>query len=162
MESRKGHGEKTAYRKSGFTLLEVLIALSLFFVAVTYFSMAYLNTLGAMNGMKVNQSLEQDLATVRRQALLLSDLEEVEAGGTVVTGEHGLARWDIEYEPTNVADLFQVTLRMEFEAKDDEEIDEVEEQFYLTRPTWSDPLERDDLRTATRERLAQRQQNLRQ
>ncbi|MDQ8202961.1 prepilin-type N-terminal cleavage/methylation domain-containing protein [Pelagicoccus sp. SDUM812003] len=147
--------------RGGFTLLEVLVALGLFFMSVTFFSMAYLNTLNAMASVRVNQGLEQDLAIIRRQALLLSDVEEVEEGGDVITGQHGTARWRIEYEPTKVADLFFVRLSVELEPEDEEQgVSEAVEEFYLTRPTWSDPVERDELRTQTRERLLDRQRNL--
>lgn len=148
-------------RNSGFTLLEVLVAMALFFMAVTYFSMTYLNTLMAMEGMRVNQGLEQDMATIRQQVLLLADVEEIEEGGNVVTGEHGLARWTVEYEPTEVADLFEVTLTVELDPDDEENgVRQATERFYLTRPSWSEPTERDELRARTRERLVDRQLNI--
>lgn len=145
-------------RSSGFTLLEVLVAMALFFMAVTFFSMTYLNTLMAIEGTRLNQGLEQDMAAIRRQALLIADIEEVEDGGDVVTGEHGLAHWSIEYEPTRVADLFLVTLTVELAPEDEENgVTEATEQFYLTRPTWMEPTERDELRAATKERLVENQ-----
>lgn len=148
---------------SGFTLLEVLLAMALFFVAVTVFSMTYLNTLMAVEGTRLNQGLEQDMAAIRRQVLLIDDVEALKEGGDVVTGEHGLARWRIEYEPTEVADLFFVTLSVELDPDDRENGErEATESFYLTRPTWSEPVERDTLRANTRERLVDRQLNIRQ
>ncbi|MBD5778439.1 prepilin-type N-terminal cleavage/methylation domain-containing protein [Pelagicoccus sp. NFK12] len=154
-KSRPGSG--------GFTLLEVLVALALFFMAVTFFSMTYLNTLMAIEGTRLNQGLEQDMAAIRRQALLIADVEELEEGGEVVTGEHGLARWRVEYEPTQVADLFLVTLSVELDPDDKEKgATEATEQFYLTRPSWSEPTERDELRAETKERLLDRQLNIRQ
>ena len=154
---------ETGRVRRGFTLLEVIIALAVFALAIVYFNMAYLNTLTAMSRVQVNQSLEQDLATVRQQVLLMSDPEELEMGGDVVTGEHGLARWDVEYEPTELADLFRVTLSVELEPKEDgsgEETEgpiEVTETFYLTRPSWSEPVEREELRERTRQRLVEKQ-----
>lgn len=137
------------------------MAMALFVMAVTVFSMTYLNTLMAIEGTRGDQALEQDMAAIRRQALLLSDIEDVEAGGDLVTGEHGLARWKIEYEPTEVADLFLVTLSVELDPVDKENgATEAEETFYLTRPTWSEPLEREELRARTREKLLDRQLNL--
>ena len=147
----------------GFTLLEVLVALALFFMAVTFFSMTYLNTLMAIEGTRLNQGLEQDMAAIRRQALLIADVEELEEGGDVLTGEHGLARWSVEYEPTAVADLFLVTLSVELDPEDEEKgVREATEQFYLTRPSWSEPTERDELRGQTKERLLERQLNIKQ
>ncbi len=147
----------------GFTLLEVLVALALFFMAVTFFSMTYLNTLMAIEGTQLNQGLEQDMAAIRRQALLIADVEELEDGGDVVTGEHGLAHWTVEYEPTQVADLFLVTLSVELDPDDKEKgVREATERFYLTRPSWSEPTEREDLRAQTKERLLERQLNIKQ
>lgn len=155
----RASSEKPPHRGfAGFTLLEVMVAMALFFMAVTYFSMAYLNTLMAVESTQVNQSLEQDMAAIRRQVLLLGDVEEIESGGEVVTGEHGTALWKIEYEPTEVADLFLVTLSVELEPQDEENgVTEATEKFYLTRPSWSDPLDREELRARTKERLVERQ-----
>lgn len=156
----KSHGAAIGSR-SGFTLIEVLVAMSLFFLAVTYFAMAYLNTLMAMEKTRNNQGLEQDMAAIRREVLLIADVDELEEGGDVVTGEHGLARWRVELEPTQVADLFHVTLSVELDPVDEEHgVTEAVETFYLTRPSWSEPIERDELRAETRERLIDRQLNL--
>lgn len=149
-----------ASARDGFTLLEVLIAMTVFFTAVAFFSIAYLNTLSAINSVQVNQGLEQDLEVVRQKALLLADLDEFEEGGEVLTGEHGLARWRSEVEPTELADLFYVTLSIELDPENEEEPSSAEQSFYLLRPTWSDPTERETLRERTRERLADRQSGL--
>jgi len=139
------------------------VSLALFFIAVSYFSMAYLNTLMAVESTQVNQSLEQDMAAIRRQVLLIGDIEKIEEGGYVVTGEHGTARWKVEYEATEVADLFKVDLFVELDPEDEESSTmEAWEQFYLTRPSWSEPLEREVLRAETRERLLDRQLNISQ
>lgn len=147
--------------KKGFTLIEVLVAMSLFFLAVTYFAMAYLNTLMAMERTRLNQGLEQDMAAIRREVLLISDIETLEQGGDVVTGEHGVARWRVEVDPTQVADLFEVTLSVELDPVDEEHgVNEASETLYLTRPSWSEPVDREELRAQTRERLIDRQMNL--
>lgn len=162
-ESKTPFADLPGKFRAGFSLLEVMVAMALFFVAVSYFSMTYLNTLMAMERTRVNQGLEQDMAAIRRQALLIADVEEVEKGGEVVTGEHGIARWRIEYEPTEVADLFLVTLRVDLEPEDEENgVSEATEQFYLTRPTWSVPSDRNELRSRTKEKLVDRQLNIRE
>lgn len=158
MESRSGLKRSLSDGQRGFTLIEVLVAMSLFFLAVTYFAMAYLNTLMAMERTRINQGLEQDLSAIRREVLLISEVETLEQGGDVVTGEHGLARWRVEIEPTQVADLFQVTLSVELDPEDEEHgVHEASETLYLTRPSWSEPVDRDELRAQTRERLIDRQ-----
>ncbi len=149
----------------GFTLLEVLIAMVVFFSAVAFFSMAYLNTLSAVSSVQVNQSLEQDLALARQQALVIADPEELEAGGEILTGEHGLALWRADYAPTEIADLFKVTLSVELEPKVEEggqggQRLSVSQELYLVRPSWSDATEREELRSRSRERFESRQAGL--
>lgn len=144
----------------GFTLIEVMIAMAVFFVSITVLIAAYLNTLQAIASVQVNQSLEQDLAMIRQRALVLSDLKDVEAGDDILTGQHGLARWEIEYEPTELADLFLVTLSIQLDPSDDEGTREATQTFYLTRPTWSDPVERSELQARTKDRFLERQGQL--
>lgn len=144
----------------GFTLVEVVLAVAIFATAVVFFTIAYLNTVESVHRVNLDQALEQDLAAVRQQALLISDLDTLEEGDDLATGEHGLARWRAEVEPTQVADLFRVTLIVELEgAEDDEDAGPIEarQEILLTRPSWSEPTEREALRAETRERLVERQ-----
>jgi len=158
MQERSVVEAERGQQRGGFTLIEVLVAVSLFATAVTFFSMAYLNTLVAMERTRLNQGLEQDLSTIRRQVLQIADLDTLEKGGTVVTGEHGVSRWSVELEPTQVADLFAVELSVELEPEDDElEEREVLETLYLTRPSWSDPVQREELRARSGDRLYENQ-----
>lgn len=150
----------TSYSKSGFTIMEVILALALFTVAVTVLAGAYVNILNAFEAVKLDQAYEQDLALVRKQVLAIGDVGELEKGGEVVTGSHGTANWTVEYESTELADLFQVTLFVELYPKDSDEAAEVEQTLYLTRPTWSDPVERETLRAETAKRLEQRKLGL--
>jgi len=145
--------------QAGFTLLEVILSLALFTAAVGAFATAYVNVLNALHAVRVDQAFEQDMALIRRQALTLESVEDLEAGGEVVTGSHGYATWSAEYAYTGVADLFEVTLFVELWPADADESMEVEETFHLTRPSWSDPLEREALRAETRERHLERQLN---
>jgi len=153
-------------RGRGFTIMEVVLALALFVVAVTAFSGAYVNILNAFEAVKLDQTFEQDLALVRKQVLSIADVEDLEAGGEVVTGAYGAANWSVEYEPTGVADLFRVTLFVEMYPEEEDaygnerEPIEVEQTLFLTRPTWSDPVERETLRTETAKRLEQRKLGL--
>jgi hypothetical protein len=59
-----------------------------------------------------------------------------------------------------VADLFRLTLIIEILDKESGEMKEVVETHYLTRPTWSDPIERAELRADTRDRLLEKQAGL--
>ena len=140
--------------------MEVILALALFAVAVAAFSGAYVNILNAFEAVKLDQSFEQDLSLIRKQVLAIADLDELEEGGEVVTGSHGIANWTVEYEPTEVADLFQVILLVELYPSDSDETVQVEQRLFLTRPTWSEPVERETLRAETAKRLEQRKLGL--
>ncbi len=147
-------------RRRGFTLLEVIVALAIFISGISVLTIAYISTLGAINRVQINQSLEQDLAMIRRHALVLSDLEKVEEGGEVATGRHGLAQWEVEIEPAEVADLFRVTLFMTLDPEDEEGVRAAQQQFYLTRPSWSDPIDRSELRARSKERFVEQQSQM--
>lgn len=146
--------------RSGFTVIEVMLALALFGVAITTFSAAYLNIINAIDAIQVDQPFEQDMTMIRSAAFSNALIEELEEGGEVSTGSHGEASWSVEYEPTLVADLFKVRLLVEIKDREKDEMRKVEEIHYLTRPTWSDPVDRQDLRADTRDRLLAKQAGL--
>jgi len=146
--------------KRGFTIIEVMLALALFGFAVTTFTAAYLNIISAISAIQVDQAYEQDMSMIRLAAFSSVLIEDLEEGGEVFTGSHGEATWKVEYEPTLVADLFKARLIVEIRDKEKGEMEEVVETHYLTRPTWSDPVERADLRADTRDRLLARQAGL--
>jgi prepilin-type N-terminal cleavage/methylation domain-containing protein len=144
----------------GFTIIEVMLALALFGVVVTTFTVAYLNIINAIAAIQVDQAYEQDMSMIRLEAFSSVLVEDLEEGGKVFTGSHGEAYWKCEYESTLVADLFRVSLLVEIFDKEKDEMKEVEEVHYLTRPTWSDPVERAELRAETRDRLLAKQSGL--
>ncbi len=151
--------EKTA-KTNAFTIIEVMLSLALFGFAVTIFTASYLNIIYALDAIQVDQAYEQDMTMIRLEAFSTELIEELEEGGEVFTGSHGEATWKVEYETALVADLFKATLIVEILDKETDEMKQVVETHYLTRPTWSDPIERDDLRADTRDRLLAKQAGL--
>lgn len=147
--------------RSGFTLVEVIISLALFSIAITSFSASYFSIVTAIEAVQVDQSLEQDVAMFRQIALFKETVEELEDGGQFQSGSNGIVEWRGEIEPTQVADLFQVTLTLDFPDHGEKEAHQVQQTLYLTRPTWSEPVDRESLRAETRDRLLERQQGLR-
>ena len=141
--------------KMAFTLLEVLLALALFSISVVVLSASFVNVLNSIESVKVDQTFEQEMAFVRSTVLTAPDLDVLEEGGEVSTAGLGFARWEAIAEPTEVADLFRVEVRITFEGRDDVPEREVEQSLLLLRPSWSDPLEREELREITRERLVE-------
>jgi general secretion pathway protein I len=145
---------------SGFTLLEVIVALALFAFAAMVLAGAYVSVLNSVESVKLDQSLEEELAFVRSQVLLEPELANVEAGGEVPTGTHGMATWSATVSPTTVADLFRVDLTVSLEGDGNAvEPREENETLFVLRTSWSQPTDRDKLREATRKRLTDLKQS---
>lgn len=154
--SPRAAGRAADFReRAAFTLIEVIVALALFGIAATVLASAYVNVLNAMDSVKGDQVFEQEIALVRAQVLLEPELEKVEEGGDIPTAGLGDAVWRAIVTPSETtADLFQVELEMTFPpAAGQADERTVTQTLWLLRPQWSEPSERDALRTKTRERL---------
>ena len=136
-----------------FTLLEVLLSVALFAIAVVMLAGAYVNVLDSVESVRSDRAFEQELRWIREKVLLEPDLDKVEEGDETPTPDFGNARWEVTVEPTGVADLFLISLHVEMEGNDDEPLREANEQFMVLRPGWSEPLERDKLRNEARSRI---------
>ena len=124
--------------RSGFMLVEVLIALALFGLsAVILVDGAFVATRVARE-MVDTRELEQDLIWVRSQVLRIADYEKFSEGGEIESLSMGDVSWETEVEMTDVLDLYKVVLRLEYEGNEDYEIEagERESAMYLLRPTW--------------------------
>ena len=146
-------------RRRGFTLLEVLLALALFAFSGLVLASAYVNILDSLDKVRLDQSLEDELALVRTQVLLQPELEAIEEGGEVPTLDHGMARWSAVVTPSErVADLFRVELAIELEGRARNEkpalARQITQSLWLLRPDWSEPTERDAVREERRRELA--------
>ena len=124
--------------RSGFMLVEVLIALALFGLsAVILVDGAFVATRVARE-MVDTRELEQDLIWVRSQVLRIADYDKFSEGGEIESLSMGGVSWETEVEMTDVLDLYKVVLRLEYEGNEDYEIEagERESAMYLLRPTW--------------------------
>jgi prepilin-type N-terminal cleavage/methylation domain-containing protein len=131
--------------RSGFSLIEVVVALALFAMAAVVLSDTFVNALLAREKGVSNDTRNRDVRAVRMQLLLEPNREEAEEGGTYETLDNGSANWRAEIEPTNVVDLFQVQLLIDFQEPQDDQEASYQETLYLLRPTWSESDERSDL-----------------
>jgi general secretion pathway protein I len=141
-----------------FTLIEVLISLAIFALASVVLAAAYLNVLGGYQAVALRQQGEEEWKLVRAVVLSESDRQKIEAGGRLQLSDNSNLRWTATIEGTAVADLFAVTVRAEPEFTPGNENRVREQKIMLLRPKWSDPVERDKLRAASQQRLAQQRQ----
>ncbi|MFU8848114.1 MAG: type II secretion system protein J [Opitutales bacterium] len=138
---------------SAFTLIEVLIALTIFAMASTFLIATFVGTL-SLRERSVNKDIfKADIESVRMQLLLEPNLDDAEDGGQYPTLSHGEASWRAKIEPTEIVDLFRVELNIEFAEPPEDGPDFYEETLFLLRPTWSEAGERSQLLDDKRQEL---------
>ena len=129
----------------GFSLIEVLIALALFAIASNIIGSAFINAL--LSRERNNDNSYRDIAvqTARKQLLLEKNIDDAEDGGSVETLELREVDWYAEIIPTDMVDLFEVNLFIEFFDVKDDQSSNYNETLLLLRPTWSESDERSSL-----------------
>ena len=132
-------------RSTAFSLIEVVVALAIFAMAAVILSSSFVNALLAREKGQSNDVRDADIRAVRMQLLLEPNLEDAEDGDIYQTLSNGEATWRATVEPTNVIDLFQVQLSIEFLEPQEDQHPGYQETLYLLRPTWSESDERSDL-----------------
>lgn len=125
-------------KKSGFMLIEVLVALAIFGLAAVYLVDGAFVASRTIRLMKDARELEQDLLWVRSQVLTEPSYEKLQDGGELTALTMGEVEWEVEVEMTEVLDLYLVNLTLEYEGNDDFGIEpgERNSQMYLLRPSW--------------------------
>ena len=129
----------------GFSLIEVVVALALFAMASVVLTSSFVNALLAREHGQSNDLRHADIRAVRMQLLLEPNIDDAEDGDRYDTLNNGTANWEASIEPTNVIDLFEVQLSIEFSEPQEEQAATHTESLYLLRPTWSESDERSDL-----------------
>lgn len=150
----------TDRRTAAFTLLEVLIALAIFALAAVVLGASYINVLNAYSRVNEAQRLDEEVAFARRELLTEADRDELEQGGEYETRDGRRVAWRVEIEPTEIADLFDVTFTCEFDRTAEAEPEQVVQRFRLLRPSWSEEVERETLRREAAERIREFQRTL--
>jgi general secretion pathway protein I len=129
----------------GFSLIEVVVALALFAMASVVLTSSFVNALLAREHGQSNDLRHADIRAVRMQLLLEPNMDDAEDGDRYDTLNNGTANWEASIEPTNVIDLFEVQLSIEFSEPQEEQAATYTESLYLLRPTWSKADERSSL-----------------
>jgi general secretion pathway protein I len=141
---------------AAFTLVEVLVSLAIFAIAAVVLGAAYVNILSNYQAVLTRQERQNEVGFLRAALQAEPDRAKVEEGGEMALAGQGGIRWRARTDETSVADLFEVEFVCEISTPGRPEPRVERETFMLLRPTWSDPAVREKLRTATRERLAER------
>ena len=139
--------------RRGFTLLEVLVALCIFAMAVVVLGSAYLNVLTSYDVVSRGSKTNEDFAFARQFVLYEPDRKKLEEGGEFATASGKQLRWSVEIESSTIADVYKVAFQCEIEA-DGGEPQRKSETFMLLRPTWViDPGERGKLKEDAKTRI---------
>lgn len=149
---------KTEAGKSGFTLLEVLVALAIFALAAIVLGAAYVNVLNGYEVARRATVSEPDVEFARAQLLAQADVELARQGGDFASADGRNVRWTAVIEPTGQADLFTVTFECEIEGSTMLKAQKTTQVFRVLRPTWSVELDRNTLRAAARDRIVKIQE----
>ena len=119
-----------------FTLIEVILALAIFTLAITTLSQSVVNTLQVKSKMIQGQKQEHDLRLLRQEILNLSERETIEDGGRFQSHYQGNINWQARIEPLELLDLFRLTITVSFPEEDKEM------ELYVLRPSWTTVSER--------------------
>lgn len=145
--------------RQGFTVIEVMVAMAIFFGAVIIFCSSYLDILNAYAKLENDGDYKNDIKYARAMLMAEPDFDTAEKGAEFeTTGGHRIS-WKATIEGTNVADLFAVTFECDVNAAELKEPVHLTEKFRLLRPTWSKPDDREKLRADARTRIQQLQGN---
>lgn len=137
---------------AAFTLVEVLLALMLFALSAVVLGAAYLNVLNSYELVRQNQAVEEDLRFIRTMVLQERDREELERGGDLESLYLGRVQWRTFLEETPTPDLFSVSVEIDYEGDGAQPARQERQHFYLLRPSWSEPAERDRIRLEMEQR----------
>lgn len=141
-------------RHRGFSLIEVLVALAIFALAAVGLGAAYTNVLLGRQALKQYDVGAEDLARCRAALLETVNFADLETGGAVNLPDGRIANWKAQAEPTEVSDLFSVTLSIEMPSVGGTEAaQQRDETHLLLRPTWSTASDRKVIRDAAKARL---------
>ncbi len=144
-----------------FTLLEVLVALTIFAMAAVMLASSYLNVLNSYEAVSRGVQINEDFAFARQLVLNEPDRKKVEEGGEFETAGGRRAKWSATIEMSTVADVYKVTFTCEIADPTRPEPESQTQAFLLLRPTWvDDPGERGKLKEDAKTRILELQGKL--
>lgn len=147
------------HKTKGFSLIETLVAVAIAGIAFFVLTETFFNVLLTLESLESEADYQKDIRFVRSQIIQISDRDELLDGGEITTLDLGEATWEADIEPTDVLDLFNLSLYIRFDNPEGDAF-EYEEQLYLLRPTWAeDGFDRSELRADIQRELESRDRN---
>jgi type II secretory pathway component PulJ len=139
----------------GFSIAELLIALTLFALAAFVLGRAAMDSLNTMVRPAIYNHSQRILNEAREAVFSTQSRSELEAGGEreialMTRGEDGTdtenvrLRWEAEVFPTRILNLFAVDLTLRIEGGEERQ-QLIEERIFAYRPRWVDAEEQEQL-----------------
>ena len=143
-------------QRGAFSLIEVLVALAIFTLAVAVMAQGVNNAMHAIDVVKSETERDQSFRFASRQILKIEDRNEVEDGGAFSLANDGKVLWQAVLEETEILDLFKLEVTMSLEGVEGlSEEEEYLEAVYIWRPEWSISEERSSLLQRKKDALRQ-------
>ncbi|HVU36876.1 MAG TPA: prepilin-type N-terminal cleavage/methylation domain-containing protein [Opitutales bacterium] len=129
---------------AGFSLVETLVAMFIFILAIGVLSESAANAIRAISSMTIEDGSENNFQFLRDVMLTVSDTDSLGLGGEVATPTGGQGHWDAETETTDTPDYFKINLKMSISGKGDVKAETATETLYVLRPQWSQTQDRQE------------------
>lgn len=144
--------------RRAFTLLEVLVGLSILALVVVVLGASYLNVLIGYEVVSRGMAINEDVAFARQQVLREPDRRKLEQGGEFETTGGRRAKWSVEITASTMPDVYEVAFTCEITEALRPEPERVTQRFLVLRPTWSiDPAEQGKLKEDVKRRILELQ-----
>ncbi len=120
------------YRETGFTLIEITVALAIFAMSVVILSQGFLNALTCQSLFMKQNDGQNDFYTIKQIIFLQPSLETLKDKGgefTSVSGE--IIHWNTTVSPTKISDLYRIETFCTWPDRHQKKWD-----FYLWNPKW--------------------------
>lgn len=130
--------------KKGFTLIEVTVALAIFAIASVALTQSFLGGMFSLETFKFDDRKEDSLMFVYAKVMAHKERKDLEKGGTIDTIESGTAKWSAKVQKTSVLELYKVDVTVVFDDEKFANKASHKEEFYVYRPKWAEPGERDE------------------
>jgi prepilin-type N-terminal cleavage/methylation domain-containing protein len=123
--------------RAAFSLVEVLVALTIFALSAVILGSAYVNVLNAYAVAGRFARTNEDVVFARSLVMTQPDITKLQDGGEFDGSGGRRVKWSAEITPTTTADLFTVVFTCEVAEATGTQADKTVQTFMLLRPTWS-------------------------